>query len=71
MSSHVLSSLVCVILHILQIYGRWSMPFPPVDISVLAEEHLADVGIAGLGGKVESGPDIISDKFIILRFRDF
>ena len=42
------------------------MPFPPVDISVLAEEHLADVGIAGLGGKVESGPDIISEKFTIL-----
>ena len=39
------------------------MPFPPVDISVLAEKHLADVGIAGLGGKVESGPDIISEKF--------
>ena len=34
------------------------MPFPPVYISVLAEEHLADVGIAGLGGKVESGPDM-------------
>ena len=47
------------------------MLFPPVDISVLAEEHLADVGIAGLGGKVESGPDIISEKFMILRFRDF
>ena len=42
------------------------MPFPPVDISVLAEKHLADVGIAGLGGKVESGPDIISEKFTIL-----
>ena len=53
------------------ILHSWSMPFPPVDISVLAEKHLADVGIAGLGGKVESGPDIISEKFIILRFRDF
>ena len=45
----------------------------PVDVSVLAEQHLADISIARLSGQVQSGPGLIftishfwktsSDKF--------
>ena len=45
------------------------MPFIPVDVSVLAEKHLADISIAGLGGQVQSGPGLF--KFFTFIFLIF